>query len=147
MNLCANSEESTKIAEQNMDRTFEEVRLYNASLCGDTNDVGDTSIPVSNVPVMDPLRRKQKGQTNGRMKGALEKRRKRKTSGNVNDSNPTADFLLPSNVMQPPRFATPNDLLSEYPHGYFTSMIQSCLSDSGVEGMQTSPNIYSLGED
>ncbi|XP_058201082.1 protein FAR1-RELATED SEQUENCE 5-like [Rhododendron vialii] len=123
MNLCVNSEESTKIAEQNMDKTFEEVRIYNASLCGDTSDVGDTFIPVSNVPVMDPLRHRQKGQTNGRMKGALEKRRKRKTSGNVNDSNPIADFLLASNVMQPPRFATPNDLLSEYPHGYFTSMI------------------------
>lgn len=68
MNLCANSEESTKIAERNMDRTFEEVRIYNASLCGDTSDVGDTSIPVSNVPVMDPLWRRQKGQTNGRIR-------------------------------------------------------------------------------
>lgn len=37
--------------------------------------------------------------------------------------------------------------LFEYPYGYFMSMIQSYLSDSGVEGMQTSPNIYSLGED
>ncbi|KAH7837203.1 hypothetical protein Vadar_010948 [Vaccinium darrowii] len=117
MNLCANSEATTDIAERNMDRTFEEVRIYNASLCGgDRSDVGDTSIPVVDVPMMDPPRRRKKGVANGRLKGALERKRKRKrkTSRNVTNSNPTPDFQMQSKAMQPPGSSTltPNDLRS-----------------------------------
>ena len=84
MNLAANLEVTSEIAEINMDNIFEEIKRYNASFRGGYlgEDVCQTSMPTFDILVME-LR--SKGQKYGRRtKGVLE--RKREKPGNVGTS-------------------------------------------------------------
>ncbi|CAK9178432.1 unnamed protein product [Ilex paraguariensis] len=86
MNLSVDDDTTVEIAENNMDNIVHQVRRYKSTILGkntvDDDDDDDENIilEISSTPVLDPPRLRQKGKTYGRLKGFLQKRKKKKSS-------------------------------------------------------------------
>uniref|UniRef100_A0A5B7AXY4 Uncharacterized protein n=1 Tax=Davidia involucrata TaxID=16924 RepID=A0A5B7AXY4_DAVIN len=88
MNLSANFDATTEIADHNMDSTFEEITKYNGALSvGDSveND-NHTFVSISETLMRDPIWLRQKGQTYGKMKEILEKKKRKARKVGVSNS-------------------------------------------------------------
>ena len=97
MNLSANSDATTEIADHDMDNTFEKVTKFNAiSSEKDTFEYdGNISLSRNETPILDPPRLRKKGQTYGRMKGFLEKKKNKSRKADVSISQ----IPQPTNAM------------------------------------------------
>ena len=83
MSLGAQDKYATRIAKKNLDVIVVEISKYNSSLVviddATDDDNGETFMPE--MPTLDPLRKKGKGTTSGRLKSSSEKKKKKFKKG------------------------------------------------------------------
>ncbi|KAL7222130.1 hypothetical protein ACSBR1_023941 [Camellia fascicularis] len=143
MNLCSNSDATSEIADRNMDNTFEQIKKHNASVNGgDTcEDDGHATLVISDVLIKDPPRLRKKGQTYGRMKGVLERKKTefKKVGTSKSQALHTDRYRNAAICCRTFKIFYANNKCSNCPRG--------SLNGISVTGSQSSPNMCNLGED
>ncbi|XP_056166908.1 uncharacterized protein LOC115667611 isoform X2 [Syzygium oleosum] len=87
MSLGAQDENTMRIAKKNLDVTVAKISAYNSSLVviddasDDDNDDDNDETSLPEMPTLDPLRKKGKGTTYGRLKSSSEKKKKKYKKG------------------------------------------------------------------
>lgn len=79
MSLGAQDENTMRIAKKNLKATVAEIASYNSSvtMTNDASDDDNNEASLSEMPILDPLRRKGKEPIYGRLKSSSEKKKKK----------------------------------------------------------------------